>query len=49
MTKPCRTSSGVKILTWSMSEDGNQLLKMHSTDRSFSATSSPYAVRVPFG
>jgi hypothetical protein len=38
--KPRRTSFGVKISTWLMSEDGNLLLKMHGTGRHFSATTN---------
>jgi hypothetical protein len=40
MTKLCRTSSGVKISTASMKEDGNMLSKMHDTARHSNATKS---------
>jgi hypothetical protein len=33
--KPRRTSSGIKISTWSTSEDGKLLLKMHATSRRY--------------
>jgi hypothetical protein len=40
MMKSRRTSSGVRILTWSTSEDGNLLLKIHATGRCSGATTS---------
>jgi hypothetical protein len=40
MMKPRRTGSGVMISTWSTSEDGNLLLKMHATGRRLGATIS---------
>jgi hypothetical protein len=39
-TKPRRTSSDVRISTWSTSEDGKLLLKMHATGRRSGATTS---------
>jgi hypothetical protein len=35
-----RTSSGMRISTWSTSKDGKLLLKMHATDRCSGATTS---------
>jgi hypothetical protein len=39
-TKPRMTISDVRISTWSMSKDGNLLLKMHATGRRSGATTS---------